>query len=187
MGLVLLAMGLVFFCFEDKLASRAALRIRPLEVFLLLWQLRGHPRVLRLAAPYFCFMFVWNTAYVFMDNYLTSRFAVGTFGNALLNFLIGIVLVFASAVLVGAVAERFAKRAIVMVCALVMVAMSLLFVLTPFAGLSYAAAPAHGGGLCGGLRGAAQPFLGQRGGGPAGLGHGGDHGALGPWVPASPP
>ncbi|MEO1020865.1 MAG: MFS transporter, partial [Pseudomonadota bacterium] len=59
MGLVVIAISLILFSFEDKLAVRAPLRLKPTEVFLLLWQVKGHPTVLRLAAAYFFFMFVW--------------------------------------------------------------------------------------------------------------------------------
>lgn len=139
MALVLVAIILILFFFEEKLATRAELRVKPMEVILLLWQVKGHPTVLRLSAVYFFFMFVWNTCYVFLDNYLTSRFAIGTFGASMANFVAGITLVFASAFLVSYLDKRRSKQSIVLGCALVMVLMSILYVLTPFPAISYLA------------------------------------------------
>ena len=139
MALVLVAIILILFFFEEKLATRAELRVKPMEVILLLWQVKGHPTVLRLSAVYFFFMFVWNTCYVFLDNYLTSRFAIGTFGASMANFVAGITLVLASAFLVSYLDKRRSKQSIVLGCAFVMVLMSILYVLTPFPAISYLA------------------------------------------------
>ena len=141
MALVVVAIVLILFFFEDRLTARAPLRIKPVEVFLLLWQVRRHATVLRLSAAYFFFMFVWNTFYVFMDNYLTSRFAVDTFGTSMANLLAGATLVFASAVLVAYFNERYTKQTVVLGCALTMVLVSILFVLTPVLAVSYLAIP----------------------------------------------
>lgn len=139
MGLVAVAFALILFFFEDKLETRAPLRVNPTEVFRLLWQIKAHPTVLRLSAAFFFFMFVWNTAYVFMDNYLTSRFAIGTLGGSMANLLAGIALVFASAILVSFIGRRWTKQSIVLGCALTMAVTSLAYVATPFAAVSYLA------------------------------------------------
>jgi len=139
MALVLVAIVLIVLFFEDKLATRAPLRVRPTEVFLLLWQIRKHPTVLRLSAAFFFFMFVWNTAYVFMDNYLTSRFSIGTFGASMATFVAGGALVLSSAFLVSYTSRRWTKQSIVLGCALVMVLMSLLYVFTSLPAISYLA------------------------------------------------
>ncbi len=139
MVLVLVTMLLILLFFEDKLETRAPLRVRPTEVFLLLWQVKAHPTVLRLSAAFFFFMFVWNTAYVFMDNYLTSRFAISTFGASMANLAAGAALVFASAILVSYAGQRWTKQSIVLGSALVMAIMSLAYVATPLSAISYLA------------------------------------------------
>ena len=137
MALVLVAIVLIQFFFEDRLAVRAPLRVKPTEVFLLLWQIKGDPTVLRLSAAFFFFMFVWNTCYVFIDNYLTSRFAIGTFGASMATLLAGVALVVSSAFLVSYTSQRWTKQSIVLGCALVMAVMCLLYVLTSFPVISY--------------------------------------------------
>jgi predicted MFS family arabinose efflux permease len=139
MALVLVAMGLILFFFEDKLTARTALRIGPLEVFLLLGQVFRHPTVLRVSAVYFFFMFVWNTCYVFIDDYLTSRFQVGTLGASMAILVSGAALALSSAFLVSPLGQRYSKRTIVFGSALVMALASALFVGSPSLVLSYLA------------------------------------------------
>ncbi len=136
-ALVVMAMLLVLIFFKEKLTARVPLSVNPTEVFLLLWQIKDNPTVLRLSAAYFFFMFVWNTCYVFMDNYLTSRFAVGTFGASMANLVAGITLVLTSAFLVSYVGQRWTKQSIVVGCASSMVLMSLLFVFAPLKVIAY--------------------------------------------------
>ncbi len=128
---VLLAMGLIAFCFEDKLTERAPLRIKPLEVFLLLWQMTQQAAVLRISAVFFFFMFVWNTCYVFIDNYLTTRFGLGTLGGSLAILLSGAVLAVASAFLVAPLGRRFSRRAIVSGASCAMALSALVFIVSP--------------------------------------------------------
>jgi MFS family permease len=139
MALVLVAILLIQFFFQDKLATRAPLRVRPTEVFLLLWQVTGNPTVLRLSAAFFFFMFVWNTCYVFIDNYLTSRFAIGAFGASMAILTAGVALVLSSTFLVSYAGQRWTKQSIVLGCALIMALMSLLYVFTPLPVISYLA------------------------------------------------
>lgn len=108
-GLVLLALFLVVAFFRDSLQSRAPLSITPVEVFRQLWRATDRPTVLRVSAVFFFFMFVWNTCYVFVDNYLSSKFEVGTTGASAAILILGVALIFASSVLVGPIGRRFSK------------------------------------------------------------------------------
>ena len=139
MALVLVATGLILFFFDEKLTARTALRIRPLEVFLLLGQIFRHPTVLRVSAVYFFFMFVWNTCYVFIDDYLTSRFQVGTLGASMAILVSGVALALSSAFLVSQLGQRYSKQTIVFGSALVMALAAALFVGSPSVVLSYLA------------------------------------------------
>ncbi|MEO1089856.1 MAG: MFS transporter [Pseudomonadota bacterium] len=130
-GLVLVAMILIQFYFHDSLTSRAPLRVKPQEVFLLLWQILQHRTVLRVAAVFFCFMLVWNTCYVFLDAYLTTRFDVGTLGASLAILVSGASLALSSAYLVAPIGQRFSKGKIVIGAAAVMAASAALFVALP--------------------------------------------------------
>ncbi len=139
LGLVIVAFILVACFYQEKLEARAPLRVGPLEVFLLLWKVASYPTVLRISAAFFFFMFVWNTFYVFVDNYLSSRFQVGTLGTSLAMLVAGAVLAFSSAFLVSAIGQRFSKRTIVAGAAGIMALSSLLIVVAPAAALVYVA------------------------------------------------
>ena len=52
-GLVLVAMFLITFFFEDRLERRRPLRIKPFEIFKLLWQVTQRPTVLRVSLVFF--------------------------------------------------------------------------------------------------------------------------------------
>jgi len=130
MGLVLTAMALIAFFFEDKLESRAPLQISPLDIFRLLWKVVEMPNVARISIVFFFYMFALNTFYIFMDNYLTSRFDMETLGTSLAMLILGAVLAISSAVLVPVFSARFSKQAIVIGTAIVLAASSVLFAST---------------------------------------------------------
>lgn len=129
--LVLITMFLVVVFFDDKLDDRVPLQIRPLEIFLLLWQVRRHPVVLRLAAVFFCYMFVWNTFYVFIDAFLTSRFQLGTLGTSLAMLVLGATVALSSAILVASFNARFSRHVIIRGAATIMALASVLFIVSP--------------------------------------------------------
>jgi predicted MFS family arabinose efflux permease len=137
--MILLAIVLIALFFEDARAERAPLRIRPLEIFLLLWRITRQPTVLRIAMVYFWFMFVSNTFFVFMDNYLSSRFGVGTTGASAAMLVFGVSIALSSALLVGVLGARFSKQAIIAGAAVVEILAIGLFILTPSMILTYLA------------------------------------------------
>jgi predicted MFS family arabinose efflux permease len=84
-------------------------------------------------------MLMSNAYYVFMDNYISTRFQVGTLGTSMAMLVLGAMLAFSAAVLVAAAGKRFSKQTIV-VAALVGVSLSaILFVLTPSVAVTYLA------------------------------------------------
>jgi len=137
--MILLAIVLIAVFFEDTSRERAPLRIRPLEVFSLLWQITQRPTVLRIAAVYFWFMFVSNTFFVFMDNYLSSRFGFSTPGTSAAMLVFGASIALSSAVLVGPLGERYSKQAIVIGAAGIEALAVVLFILTPPVALTFVA------------------------------------------------
>ncbi len=129
--LVGIAAYLVVFHFKDRLETRAPLQVSPLDVFRLLARITQKPTVLRISLVFFFYMFVWNTCYVFVDNYLSSRFGMGTFGDSAILFVSGATLVVSSAFLVSVASARFSKQTIVVGAAVTMVVTNTAFVLAP--------------------------------------------------------
>jgi len=138
-ALILVSAFLVVFFFEEKLKTRTPLRIGPLEVFRLLWQVRERPTVMRISTAFFFFMMMANAYYVFMDNYISSRFDIGTFGTSMAMLVLGACLALSSALLVSAVGERFSKRTIVITVIVSIALSAILFVLTPSVAVTYLA------------------------------------------------
>ena len=66
-------------------------------------------------------MFVWNTAYVFVDNYLSSQYQIGTVGTSGAMFVCGVTLMLSSTVLVSTLQGKYTKQRIVAGAAIVMI------------------------------------------------------------------
>ena len=103
----------------------------------MLWRIGQRPVVLRVSLVYFCFEFVLNSFYIFMDDYLTSRFASGVLQTSIAMMIFGACLALASAVLVSPLGARFTRRSIVMGATLVMAASIALFIVMPGPILAY--------------------------------------------------
>lgn len=97
-GLIALAMLLIGWFFKEPEASRSSLRIAPLEVVILLWEITRRPTVLRISAPYLLYMMGFMIFYVFFDDLLSSRYGLGTGGTSLGMLVLGITTAFASLV-----------------------------------------------------------------------------------------
>ncbi|MEM6462827.1 MAG: MFS transporter [Pseudomonadota bacterium] len=137
--LVALTIILVQFSFHDIRETREKLQIRPLEVFTQLLRIRDKPIVVRLWWVYLCFMTANVTFYIFMSNYLTSRFQIGLFGTSMAMMILGIALASSSTFLVGPVLERFGKRPVILLVTITIIISSVLFVATPLPVVSYIA------------------------------------------------
>ena len=129
--LVIITMLLVQLCFHDVREHNQPLSIRPQEVFLALWRVFGHPVVLRVSAVYLFWQLANVTFYIFVDNYLTSRFQIGLLGTSMAMLVLGIALATASLLLVAPVQKRFSKRTIVIAMSCLMVVVPLLYVAAP--------------------------------------------------------
>ena len=138
-GLVLVAMALIVFFFEDKLQTRVPLRMGPMEIFRLLWKVVEMPKVGRISIVFFFYLLCLNTFYIFMDNYLTSRFGIETVGTSAAMLVMGVALAITSAFLVPVFAARFTKQSIIIGTAIVMAASSLLYAATGSEVITYLA------------------------------------------------
>jgi predicted MFS family arabinose efflux permease len=129
--LVVLTIVLVQLFFHDVREHREKLRIRPQDIFLALWKLREHPVVLRISLVFFFFQFANVTFYIFVDNYLTSRFQIGLLGTNIAMMILGIALATSSALFVAPAQKHFTKRKIVIAMICLMIVGALLYALAP--------------------------------------------------------
>ncbi len=130
-ALIVLTFVLIVLFFRDSRQQREPFRFEPLEIFLLLWRIAERPAVLRISLVFFCYMFVMNSFYVFMDTYLTSRFQYDTFMTSLAMMCFGFSLAVSGAVLVSWFDVRATKRAIVVGAQIFAGLSCLMFVLVP--------------------------------------------------------
>lgn len=138
--LVAIAILLVLACFKDrhdKIAERQPFVFRPAEIFELLWQIKNYPVVMRLTAVFFFFHIANLSFYIFVDNYLTSRFGYGTFGGSMVMLTIGAALAFSSTFLVVPAQKRFSKEAILGTTFVVWAISAAAFVASPVAILTF--------------------------------------------------
>ncbi|MBN9668724.1 MFS transporter [Roseibium aggregatum] len=139
-ALVVAALFLVLVFFEDRedaVAEQRPFRFRPSEIFELLWRIRDYPVVLRLTVVFFLFHVANMSFYIFVDNYLTSRFGYGTFGGSMVMLTIGVALAFSSTFLVVPAQKRFSKEAILGITFVVWALSSAAFVAAPAALLTF--------------------------------------------------
>ena len=130
MALVALAAGLIALFFEERSTERAPLDIKPLEVFRLMWRITEKPTVFRLSLVFFFYMTVSTAFYVFMDDYLSRQFGLGTFGTSMAMLLFGAALALSGAALVAPANARFSRAAIVCGAAVAMACAGALFAAT---------------------------------------------------------
>ncbi|MBG6144717.1 MAG: MFS transporter [Roseibium album] len=138
--LVMIAIFLVLTCFKDqhdKVAERQPFVFRPAEIFELLWQIKNYPIVVRLTVVFFFFHIANLSFYIFVDNYLTSKFGYGTFGGSMVMLTIGVALAFSSTFLVVPAQKRFSKEAILGTTFVVWAVSAGAFVASPVAILTF--------------------------------------------------
>ena len=112
--------------------------IQALEVFTQLVRIREKPVVMRLWWVYLCFMTANVTFYIFMDNYLTSRFQIGLLGTSMAMMVLGIALATSSTFFVDSTLGRFGKLPVISVVTMVMALSAIGFIVTPLPVLCYA-------------------------------------------------
>ena len=122
---------------HDAIAERQKFVFRPTEIFELLWQIRTYPIVMRLSAVFFFFHVANLSFYIFVDNYLTSRFGYGTLGGSMVMLTIGVALAFSSTFLVVPAQKRFSKEAILGTTFVVWAISAAAFIASPVAILTF--------------------------------------------------
>jgi len=130
-GLVALAIVLVFVFFKDEKQDLAPFVFKPSEIFELLWRIKNYPVVVRLSVVFLFFHIANLSFYIFVDNYLTSRFGYGTLGGSMIMLTIGVALAFSSTFLVVPVQKRLTKEAILSVTFIVWAISAAAFVAAP--------------------------------------------------------
>lgn len=122
--------------FRDRRTARRSVKIRPIEVFLTLWQAGRRPVVLKLSIVFFFAQLALNAVYVFMDNFFYERFHFDTFGNAVALIVLGAGVAFA-AVLVDPISKRYGKIHLIGASLLMMSASTVVSVVNPSPFLAY--------------------------------------------------
>jgi len=135
--LVVVAIFLVATFFKDIERVRQPFVFRPLEIVNLLWRVTRYPLVLRLTAVFLFFHIANVTFYVFVDNYLTSRFGYETLGGSMIMLTIGVALAISSTFLVAPVQRRIDKETIVGVNFIVWAICTAAFISSPVAILCF--------------------------------------------------
>ncbi|MCP4318231.1 MAG: MFS transporter [Hyphomicrobiales bacterium] len=135
--LVLATIFLVQFFYKDVRQTREKLDFKPLELFTQLIRIREKPVVIRLWWVYLCFMTANVTFYIFMDNYLTSRFQIGLFGTSMAMMILGIALASSSTFLVERTLGRFGKLPVITTVTFTMALSAVLFIVTPLSVFCY--------------------------------------------------
>jgi DHA1 family tetracycline resistance protein-like MFS transporter len=135
--LVLVAIFLVILFFKDIGRERKPFVFRPLEILYLLWRVTEYPLILRLTAVFLFFHIANVTFYIFVDNYLTSRFGYETLGGSMIMLTIGVALAFSSTFLVAPVQRRVDKQTIIAANLIVWAACTAAFITSPVAILCF--------------------------------------------------
>ncbi|MEO1224694.1 MAG: MFS transporter [Pseudomonadota bacterium] len=137
--LVLVNLMLVVIFYQNVKFERRPIKIKITDVFLTLWHAAKRPVVLRLALVFFCSQLSLNTFFVFLDNFLYSRFQFDTTQNSIILIVFGIGMAASGAFLVGPLDRRFAKKSIIYATLFVMGLGLLIVMVNPTGALSYVA------------------------------------------------
>ncbi|MCB2185520.1 MAG: MFS transporter [Deltaproteobacteria bacterium] len=135
--LVLLNTACIIWGFQEPKVPRRKIDFGLSEVFLTLWRVYQRPTVLRLSIVLFFIFLGLNSYYVFLDDYLFSRFNFGTLQNSLIMMVLGGTMALGSGMLVAPLNKRFPKIRIVTVCVVFLAVMDVLYMLNPVALLAY--------------------------------------------------
>lgn len=128
---------LIVLFFRDTSERREAFKFRPIEILLPLWLAAKRPIVLKLSVVFFCSQLSLNAYFVFIDNYLYSRFKFDTLQNSLILIVFGAAMAAAGAFLVKPISERFRRVTIIFWTLFVMAVAEILFIANPVPVLSF--------------------------------------------------
>ena len=135
--LVVLSIAMVVAFFHEPQFERRKVRVRPTDVFLTLWHASQRPVVLRLSLVFFCSQLALMAFFVFIDDFLKSRFHFETLQNSIVLVVFGVAIAVSGAFFVPPLAKRFSKKRIIYGTLLTMVLGLVVFTWNPVANLSY--------------------------------------------------
>ncbi|WP_299490489.1 MFS transporter [uncultured Shewanella sp.] len=128
--LVLITIFLVVFFYHDVKKPNKKVLFKPLELFTMLFKLKDKPLVLRLCGVYLSFMTANVTFYIFLTNYLSSRFDIGLLGTSMAMLIMGSTIAFSSLFLIERVLNYWGKRRTIAYISIIMAVFSLLFTIS---------------------------------------------------------
>lgn len=135
--LVIFNILLLTFTYHNVNFTRKTITIRITDVFSNLWAIRKHPMIIRLSIVFFFSQLGLNSFYVFVDNYLYSRFEFNTVDNSIMLVIFGGAMALTGATLVAPLFARYAAKQVVLGSCMVMLVGILAFMLNPLPSLSY--------------------------------------------------
>ena len=135
--LVAIAILLVLVFFHEKPVEKKPFVFRPMEIFELFLRIGKYPKVFRLTVVFLFFHIANTSFYVFIDNYMTSRFGYGTLGGSMIMLTIGLSLAFSSTFLVVPAQKRFSRQSIMAMTFVIWSLCSCGVIFTPVALLAF--------------------------------------------------
>ncbi|MCV0425617.1 MAG: MFS transporter [Roseibium sp.] len=138
-ALNLFAAAMILVFFHDVNPNRLPLRINPLDVVRLILDIGKHPTVCRVTILFFLYMAMLITAYIFLTNYLSSRFGLDTAGTSVGVLIFGASFGVTSTFLVGPFQERMSRKSMIVFSAVTMIASIALLISAPNSTLAYLA------------------------------------------------
>ncbi|WP_298775335.1 MFS transporter [uncultured Shewanella sp.] len=125
--LVLLTIFLVLFYYQDIKKPDKPVAFKPFELLTMILKLKDRPLVLRLSGVYLSFMTANVTFYIFLTNYLSSRFDLGLFGTSMAMLIMGTTIAFSSLFLIEPVLNYWGKRRTIAIVSILMAVFSIVF------------------------------------------------------------
>ncbi|WP_445365999.1 MFS transporter [Microbulbifer sp. ANSA001] len=125
--LVAVTLCLILLFFHDSRKAPMQLKLRFLDLFTQFIHLKDRPGVIRLCPAYLCFMLVHLSFYIFIANYLSSRFQAGLLMTSMAMLTMGIAVAISSLFMVKPVLSRWSKPLVIKLSALVMGGSALVF------------------------------------------------------------
>ena len=138
-ALILVALSMVFVAlsFHDLRTERQPFRFRAFELVESVLRVRHYPVVMRIAVVLIAFHLANMTFYIFIDNFMASRFDYGTLGTSMVMLTIGAALALSSTFLVVPAHRRFDKKTILAVNFVVWAVAALVVIAAPAALLCF--------------------------------------------------
>lgn len=136
-GLVLVNIVLIILYFRETLISRRKIDFGLSEVFLTLLRIRHHRVTLRLAPVFFFAVMGFNGFFIFLNDFLITRFSFDTVQNSIVMVVHGATMGSISLYLVGPVLARYRHVDIMIMTVAIMAVFITAYVFNPVAALSY--------------------------------------------------